>query len=303
MDTSIVSRRGAPASLGNRVAAMRGSSHAEAQSSRKRSPFIETADGTQLFHRDWGAGKPVLFLHSWGMSGEMWQYQMVEFVDRSCRCITYDRRGHGRSSDPGEGYDMDTLADDLATVIEYLDLTDVTLIGHSMSGAEIIRYLTRHGAGRVARVALLAPTLPFLTKTPDNPDGVERSMLEAVRASWRKDFTKWVADNTAPFFVPETSPGMVSWLIGLLGPCSLQAAIACNRAATDADFRAELPAIAVPTLILHGDKDASVPLAFAQKAARLIPDCRLEVYEGAPHGLFITHMERVNADLAAFIGV
>jgi pimeloyl-ACP methyl ester carboxylesterase len=168
---------------------------------------------------------------------------------------------------------------------------------------EIIRYLTRHGAERVSRVALLAPTLPFMTRTPDNPDGVEKANFEAVRASWRKDFPKWIADNTAPFFVPETPQAMIDWLIGLIWQSSLQALIACNRAATETDFRAELPQIAVPTLILHGDNDASVPLAFSRTAAGLSPRCRLEVYEGAPHGLFITHMERVNADLRRFIGV
>jgi pimeloyl-ACP methyl ester carboxylesterase len=145
--------------------------------------------------------------------------------------------------------------------------------------------------------------LPFLTKTPDNPEGVEREVFEAVRASWRRDLPKWIADNTAPFFVPETTPGMVSWLVRLLEGCSVQAAIACNRAATETDFRPELSAITVPALILHGDKDASVPASFSRKTASLMPNCRLENYEGAPHGLFLTHMERVNADLATFIGV
>jgi non-heme chloroperoxidase len=303
MDMSIAS--GSTAKIADRIAAgSHGAVRAEASARPGTSqPFIETADGTQLFYRDWGLGRPILFVHSWGVNGDMWQYQMVELVDRNCRCITYDRRGHGRSSDPGRGYDYDTLADDLATVIAHLDLSDVTLVGHSMSGGEIIRYLTRHGSERVARVALLGPTLPFLTKTPDNPDGVEREILEAVRASWRKDLPKWIADNAAPFFVPETSPGMVSWTHRLLEGCSLQAAIACNRAAAETDFRPELPAIKVPTLILHGDKDASVPASFSEKTAALMPDCRLEIYEGAPHGLFLTHMERVNADLAAFIGV
>jgi pimeloyl-ACP methyl ester carboxylesterase len=287
----------------SRVIARGGSARAGAAAVTKRAPFVEAPDGTELFVRDWGVGKPVLFVHSWGMSSDMWQYQMVELAGRGCRCIAYDRRGHGRSSDPGRGYDYDTLADDLACVIDELDLTELTLIGHSMSGGEIIRYVTRHGAERVARIALLGPTLPFLTKTQDNPQGVEASYFEAVRASWRRDITKWVAENEAPFFVPESSPGMRRWLVGLLGTCSLQAALECNRAAAETDFRAELPAIPVPTLILHGDKDASVPHAFSERTARLMPDCRLKVYEGAPHGLFITHMERVNADLAAFIEV
>jgi pimeloyl-ACP methyl ester carboxylesterase len=233
----------------------------------------------------------------------MWDYQIVHLVDRGCRCIAYDRRGHGRSSQPGNGYDFDTLADDLATMIEELDLTDLTLIGHSMAGGEIVRYLTRHGDDRVARVALLGPTLPFFMKTADNPNGIDKSVFEAARAAWRKDFRKWLDDNTAPFFVPETSPGMVKWLIGLTEQSSLKAMIDCNISTTETDFRPELPAINVPTLILHGDKEASVPLALSLETAALMPNCRLEVYEGAPHGLFITHMERVNADLAAFIAV
>ncbi len=302
MDTSIASRTKGSAALGNGIAA-KGGSAGNGTSALRRAPFIEAADGTRLFYRDWGRGKPVLFVHSWAINSDMWQYQMVELAGRSCRCIAYDRRGHGRSDDPGQGYDFDTLADDLATVIDELDLREVTLVGHSMSGGEIIRYLSRHGAERVARIVLLGPTLPFMTRTPDNPDGVERANFEAVRASWRKDFPKWIADNTAPFFLPETSPAMMRWLIDLIWQSSLQALIDCNVAATETDFRAELPAVTVPALILHGDKDASVPLAFSRRAARLIPNCRLEVYEGAPHGLFITHMERVNRDLAAFIGV
>ena len=302
MDTSISTRADRPTALGN--GAPRGGLAAKvAASGRRRPRFIETVDGTHLFFTDWGAGKPVVFLHSWGVNADMWHYQMLEFAGRGCRCVAYDRRSHGRSSDPGEGYDFDTLADDLATVMDELDLRDVTLVGHSMSGGEIIRYLTRHGSKRVARIALLGPTLPFMTRTADNPDGIERSNFEAVRASWRKDFWKWIADNLDSFFVPETSPGMKEWIVGLLRQCSLKAAIECNVAVTETDFRAELPNVDVPALILHGDKDVSVPLAFARQAAALIPDCRLEVHEGAAHGLFLTHMERVNADLARFIGV
>jgi pimeloyl-ACP methyl ester carboxylesterase len=275
----------------------------KSREARPSGPYIETADGTRLFYKDWGAGKPLLFVHSWSVNADMWDYQMVELTGRNCRCIAYDRRGHGRSSQPGDGYDFDTLADDLATVIEELDLTDLTLIGHSMSGGEIIRYLTRHGDGRVARIALLGPTLPLFMKTADNPNGIDRSIFEAARSAWRKDFRKWMDDNAAPFFVPETSPGMTRWLLGLTEQSSLKAVIDCNVITTETDFRPELPSIKVPALILHGDKDVSVPLALAREAAALMPNCRLEAYEGAPHGLFITHLDRVNADLAAFIGV
>jgi pimeloyl-ACP methyl ester carboxylesterase len=290
MDMSIAPASAARSNTKNRQARLSG-------------PFIETTDGTRLFYKDWGSGKPVLFVHSWAVNADMWDYQMIHLVDRGCRCIGYDRRGHGRSSQPGNGYDFDTLADDLATVVEELDLTDLTLIGHSMGGGEIIRFLTRHGDKRVARVALLGPTLPFFMKTADNPNGIDKSVFETARAAWRKDFHKWLDDNTAPFFVPETSPGMVKWLIGLIEQSSLKAMIDCNISTTETDFRPELPDIKVPTLILHGDKEASVPLPLSRETAALMPNCRLEVYEGAPHGLFITHMDRVNADLAAFIGV
>jgi non-heme chloroperoxidase len=303
MDMSIAS--GSVTKAADRIAAKsRGELRAETSARAGTfGPYIETADGTGLFYKDWGAGKPILFVHSWSVNADMWDYQMVEFAGRGCRCIAYDRRGHGRSGQPGSGYDFDTLADDLAAVIEELDLNDVTLIGHSMSGGEIIRYVTRHGSSRIARIALVGPTLPFFMKTADNPQGIDRSVFEAARAAWRRDFRKWMDENAAPFFVPETSPAMVSWLLGLTEQCSLKAAIDCNIATTETDFRPELPEVAVPTLILHGDKDVSVPLALSRETARLMPDCRLEAYEGAPHGLFLTHMERVNADLAAFIGV
>jgi non-heme chloroperoxidase len=170
-----------------------------------------------------------------------------------------------------------------------------------MAGGEIVRYLTRHGSARVKRIALLAPTLPLMIRTEDNPDGIPGEMLEAQRALWRRDFPKWVADNTAPFFTPETSPELIRWAIDLLLSISLPIAIACNRAVMETDFRAELRRIEVPTLLLHGDKDVSAPLALTgERAAALLPNCRLKIYEGAPHGLMYTHMDRVNADLAAF---
>jgi non-heme chloroperoxidase len=270
---------------------------------RNHSPFIETRDGTRLHWCAWGRGAPVLFVHSWAMETRMWDYQFAALADRGLRCVGYDRRGHGRSDVAATGYDYDTLADDLAQVVEALDLSDVTLVGHSMGAGEIVRYLTRHGSGRVKRIALLAPTTPLLRQTPDNPQGFPAEALEAMRAQWRRDFPKWVADNTAPFFTPETSPELIKWGIDLLLRISLPVAIECNRAVTGTDFRAELRRIEVPTLLLHGDTDASAPLALTGRpTAALIPDCTLKIYEGAPHGLMYTHMARVNADLAAFAG-
>jgi non-heme chloroperoxidase len=267
-----------------------------------RQPYIETSDGTLLFYEDWGAGNPILFIHGLVLSSQVWRYNMLPLSDRGFRCVAYDRRGHGRSTQPGGGYDYDTLADDLACVINQLDLRGLTLVGHSMSGGEIVRYLSRHGAERVARIVLVAPSLPFTLKTPDNPDGVERSALDQLRASWCRDFPKWIADNTPPFFTPETSDAQMQWGMSLTWQTSLKALIACHRALTETDFRREVAAITLPTLILHGDKDASCQIDFTgRRTAKMIKGSQFKVYPGAPHGLIITHAEQFNADLAQFV--
>jgi non-heme chloroperoxidase len=263
---------------------------------------IVTGDGTSLFHKDWGSGRPVVFISSWGLNADMWAYQMLALSGPEVRCIAFDRRGHGRSSDPGRGYDYDTLADDLATVIEQLELNEITLIGHSMAAGEIVRYLSRHGPSRVARVILLAPSTPFLLKTADNPEGVDKTVFEQMRAMWRKDFPKWLFDNAPPFFVPETSPEMIRWVGGMLLQSSLKALIDLNVQVTQTDFRGELRHVSRPTFIIHGDRDLSAPLGLTgRKTAELIPGSRLTVYEGAPHGLMFTHRERLNADLLTFV--
>jgi non-heme chloroperoxidase len=265
-------------------------------------PFIETRDRTMLFYKDWGAGRPVLFVHSWAANTSLWQYQMIDLSSRGFRCIAYDQRGFGRSSDPGRGYDYDTLADDLGEVIEKLDLRDVALIGHSMGCGEIVRYVSRHGAARVSRAVLVAPTLPFILKTADNPDGVDKRYLEQLRAGWVKDFPKWLGDNARPFFTAETSPEMVAWGVTMGLQASLKALVDCNHSAAETDFRTELPKFTVPTLIVQGDSDASARVEFTgQRTARLIPGCQLKVYEGAPHGLMFTHIDRLNADLLSFL--
>jgi non-heme chloroperoxidase len=263
---------------------------------------IVTRDGTTLFHKDWGSGRPVLFVSSWGLNADMWAYQMVALSGPEVRCIAFDRRGHGRSSDPGRGYDYDTLADDLATVIEQLELNEITLVGHSMGAGEIVRYLSRHGPSRVARVVLLAPTTPLLLKTADNPDGVDKTVFEQMRAMWRKDFPKWLFDNAQPFFVSDTSSQMIQWVGRMLLQSSLKALIDLNVQVTETDFGGELRRVTPPTFIIHGDRDLSAPLGLTgQKTAQLIPGSRLTVYEGAPHGLMFTHMERLNADLLTFV--
>lgn len=272
-------------------------------SRRPIAPAIETRDGVTLFYRDWGTGRPVVFVHSWSANTQLWQYQMVNLCNRGFRCIAYDQRGHGRSGDPGRGYDYDTLADDLALVIEKLELTNAALVGHSMGCGEIVRYVSRHGAGRVSRVVLIAPTLPFIVKTADNPDGVADAQLEQLRGLWMKDLPKWLADNARPFFVPDTPQQMVDWAMSMSLQASLKALLDCNRAITHTDFREELRRVNVRSLIIHGDADVSANLDFTgRRTARLIPNCQLKVYEGAAHGLMLTHIERLNNDLADFLG-
>jgi non-heme chloroperoxidase len=265
-------------------------------------PFLETKDHVLLFYRIWGTGYPILFVHSWAVNADLWQYQMIHFADRGFRCVAYDQRGHGRSTDPGRGYDYDTLSDDLAAVIGELDLHGTVLVGHSMGCGTITRYLSRFGAQRVAKIAFISPTLPFMLKTDDNPFGVEKASLDRLHESWKKDFPKWLSDNARPFFVPETSSAMVQWGINMCLQASLKALIDCNRADLETDFRSELPRIKVPTLIIHGDKDVSAPVDFTGKrSAALIPNCRFIIYEGAAHGLMLTHVNRLHDDLMAFV--
>jgi pimeloyl-ACP methyl ester carboxylesterase len=264
--------------------------------------FIETDDRTKLFVRDWAGGAPVLFVHSWAVNADLWQYQMVHLCENNLRCIAFDRRGHGRSSEPGHGYTADRLADDLAAVINQVDLKNLTLVGHSLGCGEIVRYLSRHGARRVARVVLVAPTLPYTSKTPDNPDGVVTPDLAGrLRARMASDFPGWVTENARGFFVPETSQAMLDWGIRMITQTPLKVVLDCNRVVNETDYRAELSKIDLPVLIIHGDKDLSAPLDLTgRKTAQLIPRSRLIVYEGGPHGLMFRHRERLNSDLLAF---
>ncbi len=255
-----------------------------------------------LFVKDWGSGVPLVFVHSWAVSNEIWQYQHAHFLEAGFRVVAYDRRGHGRSEVPGEGYDVDTLADDLARVIESRDLSGVTLIGHSMGACEIVRYLARHGSRRVARIVLAAPTTPFLLKTADNPEGIDGTLFKSIWAAWRRDFPGWIAANVNPFFVPETSQALRDWGIGELTRTPLHVVLACNKMLVETDFRADCRAVTVPTLVIQGTKDASAPLSLTgQRTAALIPGAKLSVVDGAPHGLMFTHAGRLNAEIAAFV--
>jgi non-heme chloroperoxidase len=270
-------------------------------------PFIETNDGTQLFYTDAGSGQPVVFVASAWLSSRMWECLLPALVGRGLRCITYDRRGHGRSDWPWDGYDYDTLAGDLAALLERLDVRKATLVAHSMGGGEVVRYLSRHGTERVSRIALVAATAPFPMKTPDNPDAIDRTLMEADLAVRTADRPKWFADNADGFFglgLPgvSVSPEFVQFMIQQCLDCSARAAAAFFLVGFTSDLRTEMQSLTVPTLIIHGDRDVQAPLdVCGRKAARLVPNNRLIVYENAAHGLFVTHADRLTADLLAFV--
>ncbi|MHA7682957.1 alpha/beta fold hydrolase [Cupriavidus sp. PET2-C1] len=267
---------------------------------------VLTREGVSLFVRDWHTGNPaadvVLFAASWALPSDAWSGQMQALHAAGMRCIAYDRRGHGRSSDPGHGYDFDTLADDLADVIDALGLRRVTLVGHSMAAGEIVRYLSRHGAGHVAGIVLVGCTTPCVPRSDDNPDGIDPALLAQAAAELADDFPLWVENNLAPFGGGLCSAPRLAWVRAMALQTSLQALLGCNHASVHADFRAELPAIKVPALLVHGDNDASCPIALtAERTAALLPNARLTVYAGAPHGLPFTHARRLGADILAFV--
>lgn len=269
-------------------------------------PTIDSHDGTQLFYRDWGTGDPILFCSGWGLSSVQWQYQMTALSRAGMRTIAYDRRGHGRSDDPGRGYDYDTLAADLATIIEQLDLAEVTIVGHSMAGGEIVRYLTREGSERTSQVVVVGTSLPFSEQTDSNPRGIPSELLEAVRMQWAEDFGRWIEQNEAAYFgdgLPgcDVGPVLREWTRADLLGCSLQALIEFNRLGAATDFRQELSDLQLPVLLVHGDHDASSPIEIsALPAASLLPNGTLATYRDAPHGLYLTHRAQLIRDIAAF---
>lgn len=263
---------------------------------------VRERDTPDLFVRDWGHGPVLLFLHGWGLASESWNFVMQPLVERGFRCVSYDMRGHGRSADPGRGYDYDTLADDLAHVIQTRRLRDVTLIGHSFASGTMVRYMTRLSGGGVARLLFAAPAAtPFLLRTADNPRGIPEAVFAGNRARMLRDFPAWMAANEAPFWMPDTSDAMKRWSRHMMDTASFHALMECNKAMTRTDFRPELPFIARSTLVIHGTADASVPLDLTGRpTADAIPGARLTVYEGAPHGLVMTHAVRLADDIAAF---
>ncbi len=290
--------------VGGHLATSSRSDAAQQRSSRPASfPLLQTGDHTKLFYKDWGQGAPaVVFVHGWPLHSDMWQYQMLHLASNGVRAISYDQRGCGRSADPGKGYDFDTLADDLASVIEQLELRGVVLVGHSIGAGQIVRYLSRYGSSRVSRIVLLSASLPCIQRSVDNPDGVDPTHFEHLRQRIRTDVPNWLNNAAKLFFIQETSAEMVQWTLRMCTENSIWALTQTSHIDVETDFRQELPAIKIPTLIIHGDTDRTCQVdTTGRRVAQLIPDAQLHVYEGAPHGLFLTHMQRLNDDLLGFV--
>jgi pimeloyl-ACP methyl ester carboxylesterase len=267
-----------------------------------RTSRVTARDGTSLFVQDWGSGPPVVFLAAWTFDASIWGNYIVALNDRAYRCVAPDRRGHGRSDMPMTGYDLDTLTADVSDIIEQRDLRDVILVAYSMGSIEAVNYLARHGSDRISKLVLVASTTPFLVQTADNPDAVPRLAVDAQNEEIARDYPKWLADNEAPFFMPDTPPIVRSWIMEMMLSVPLPVALACRKTISFADLRAAAARIDLPTLIVQGDKDASAPLELTgAKTAKLIKGSELKVYEGAPHGLPLTHGARLLADLLVFL--
>src|ERR1700674_4580927 len=264
---------------------------------------IAVKDGTQIYYKDWGDGQPIVFSHGWPLSADAWEDQMVFLASRGYRCVAHDRRGHGRSSQPWNGNEMDTYADDLAELIETLDLKNATLVGHSTGGGEVARYIGRHGSKRVSKAVLIASVPPLMLKTKNNPGGLPISVFDQIRASVVADRSQFFKDLSLPFYgynKPDTkiSEGVRDsfWRQGM--QVSIVGAYDCIKAFSETDFTGDLKKIDVPTLILHGDADQIVPIADSGLlTAKLVKNSTLKVYPGAPHGLCTTLANVVNTEL------
>ena len=270
-------------------------------------PLAKAKDGTQLYCKDWGRGRPVVLIHGWPLDADMWEYQAPALAHAGFRVVAYDRRGFGRSDQPWSGYDYDTMADDLAAVMRELSLTDVALVGFSMAGGEIARYMSRHGGADVSRAVLVSSICPFLLQTEDNPDGAPKSLFEGMADGLKKDRPKFLADFSKGFFgvgmlSSPVSSELIQWTGNMAMLASPKATIDCVRAFGETDLRPDMAAFKVPTLVIHGDADQTVPFEISgKKAAKMIQGAQLKVYEGAPHAVPFTHHERLNEDLIAFL--
>lgn len=269
-------------------------------------PRVRTKDDTRIFYKDFGSGQPIVFSHGWPLNADAWDEQLLFFASNGFRAIAHDRRGHGRSSQHWTGNDMDTYADDLATLTEELDLRDAIHVGHSTGGGEVVRYLGRHGTKRVAKAVLVDAVPPLLLRTANNPDGIPIEAFDRIRAGLAADRSQFWKDFSQIFYGANRPGAKVSqgihdafWRLSM--QCGLAQAYQCVKAFSETDFTADLAKIDVPTLVIHGDDDQVVPFDLTGKrTARLIKGATLKVYEGAPHGLMATHQQRFHTDLLAF---
>jgi non-heme chloroperoxidase len=267
---------------------------------------ITTMDGTQIYYKEWGKGQPVVFSHGWPLSADAWEDQMLFLGERGFRCIAHDRRGHGRSSQPWDGNEMDTYADDLAELVEALDLKDAIHVGHSTGGGEVARYIGRHGTKRVAKAVLISAVPPIMLKTAANPGGLPMEAFDQIRAAVQADRSQFWKDLSAAFYGANRTGSKVSqglrdsfWLQGMMA--GHKAVYDCIKAFSETDFTEDLKKFDVPTLILHGDDDQIVPIgAAAMLSSKIVKGAVLKVYPGAPHGMCSTLKDRVNGDLLSF---
>jgi len=268
---------------------------------------VTTNDGTTIYFKDWGTGEPIVFSHGWPLDADAWDAQMLFLGQKGYRVIAHDRRGHGRSSQPWDGNDMDTYADDLAALFEFLDLKKVTMVGHSTGGGEVARYIGRHGTKRVAKAVLIGAVPPLMLKTEKNPAGLPITAFDELRAAVVADRSQFFKDLSLPFYGYNKPDAKISegvreqfWRQGM--GMSVVGAYECIKAFSETDFTEDLAKFDVPTLILHGDADQIVPIAAsALLSSQLIKNAALKVYPGAPHGMCTTLADKVNADLLAFL--
>ena len=270
-------------------------------------PFVAAQDGTRLYYKDWGEGAPVVLIHGWPVNADMWESQAVFLANQGLRVISYDRRGFGRSDQPWDGYDYDTLADDLAAIMDKLDLQKATLVGFSMGGGEVARYLGKHGDARVARAALISAVTPYLLHTDDNRDGVPQQVFDEMHDGVRTDRAQFMIDFFPSFYGAglidkKVSEGVLRSTLMMAMMASPKATQDCIRAFSETDFRADLKTVKVPLLVIHGTADKTVPIdVSARRIKDFAPDATILEYDGEAHGLTTTAADRVNQDLMTFI--
>ncbi|MCB8884068.1 alpha/beta hydrolase [Acidisoma cellulosilytica] len=272
-------------------------------------PFVKTRDGVNLHVKDTGTGKPIVLIHGWPLTGDMFEYQTLALLEAGYRVITYDRRGFGQSGHPVGPYNYDTFADDLAAVLHEQNVTGATLVGFSMGGGEIARYLRRHGAGRVEKVALISSVVPYLLKDDSNPQGVDESIFDEMKANIRQDRFEFLQTFAKQFYgiglvSRPVSAALLDWTFQLAVMASPKATLECVDAFGKTDFRADMASFTMPTLVIHGTGDKTVPIIpSGRAAAAAIPHAEFIEYEGEPHGLFATAPDRLSGDLLNFIGL